>query len=106
MNEHRYLREFISDRFLSQIMAIGSHYRPLIAEASARGDDLEADFLQAKKQYLFHQAFLEKIRAEDVIHWLEIDNFLREGGKSYPDEYENCSTLKFPNQRTDIGRIG
>lgn len=85
VNEHHYLRALIIDRFESEYKAITSTYQPLINQARITRDKVEIELLKTKREFLLQLALLERIRAEEIVYWLEQDTEFRKLGTNYAD---------------------
>ncbi|ALF55733.1 hypothetical protein ACX27_27395 [Nostoc piscinale CENA21] len=88
MTEHQYLRGLVADRFDAEYCAIAQSLSPRINQARLDGDVLQVELLKCKREFLFQQALLQKMRSEDIIYWLEQDNELRRLGANYVECHE------------------
>lgn len=88
MSEHYYIRALIIDRFETEYKAIASTYQPLIDQARLQRDDLEIELLKSKREFFLEQILIERIRAEEIVYWLEQDTQLRKLGTSYAESWD------------------
>lgn len=82
MTEYEYLRRCVWWRFQSQLKQLAKMPR------NNEADEIRIIIAQ-------RQLFWQRIRSEDIIHWLELDAECRRFGSSYPDEVEKLDVEKF-----------
>lgn len=95
MSEYSYLRSLAYDQYEARLMEQVDPIQEQIFEALKEGDFDRAMALESERTVVAISLFQERIRAEDVIRWLEIDTLLRQEGRNYPDVFENLS-LGYP----------
>ncbi|MBD2364473.1 hypothetical protein H6G36_25425 [Anabaena minutissima FACHB-250] len=106
MNEYQYLRAIAYDRFEADFRDLTRFFRKEEARIKSEISDcilqqFELEILKMRREYLAHQLYLERIRAEDIIHWLAMDTQLRQDGLTYPDQHERNTIFRYApiNQR-------
>lgn len=90
MQEHKYIKELIIDRWWSELE---QRVHPLQNEARrtlCEGKYEQAIAIENQVARLLQQLMDERMAAEKRLHWLEMDAKLRTEGKTYPDVYDSC----------------
>lgn len=101
MNEYQYLRALAYDRFEAEYREMARWVRGEIDRIRLETSDnlllqqVELEILEEKRKLLTSQLLMERMRAEDIIHWLMMDTQLREDGLNYPDQYEQNTILRY-----------
>lgn len=88
MNEYRYLRLCVMWKYQSQVESIITPIHDLYKEALLKGDTELACFLEFKRDLYHQKLYSDRLRSEDIIHWLKLDAELREIGETYPSAME------------------
>lgn len=95
MSEYSYLRSLAYDQYEAKLIEQVDPIQEQIFDALKAGDFDRVMALESERTVAAISLFQERIRAEDIIRWLEIDTLLRSDGRSYPDVFENLS-LGYP----------
>ncbi|MCC5641087.1 hypothetical protein LC593_35760 [Nostoc sp. CHAB 5844] len=84
-SEYQYLRMCAFYEFGTKMREFCEPIQRQINEAVRSSDYETAATLEQKRSAIAAQIFWERIRAEDIIRWLELDSLLRLEGRNYPD---------------------
>ncbi|MBD2488992.1 hypothetical protein [Aulosira sp. FACHB-615] len=92
MSEYQYLRMLAFFEFSRKMAEQCEPIQQQINEALKIGDWERASELENQRSSIAADIFWERVRAEDIIRWLELDSDLRSRGDStYPDVFEKIS---------------
>lgn len=93
MNEYEYLEWLVQERYFAEVETnvdpIGDRIN---AELKSDRDRDKIAQLEGLSSQAHQQAWENKLRSLDILHWIELDSELRaEGSPSYPDCMERKS---------------
>ncbi|MCC5636365.1 hypothetical protein LC593_10935 [Nostoc sp. CHAB 5844] len=88
ISEYQYLRMSAFYEYGAKMREFCEPIQRQINEALRIGDYETAATLEQKRSAIAAQIFWERVRAEDIIRWLELDSLLRLEGRDYPDVCE------------------
>ncbi|WP_143861859.1 hypothetical protein [Nostoc linckia] len=77
------------DRYCTSVEALVHPIHDLHKRSLLKGDMQSAEFFEAARNAIQQKLFSERIRSQDIIHWLKLDTELRQmGEQTYPDVME------------------